>query len=487
MTTDSPSKVTYLTSKIFPNASKLKESLALGISFDTGVRIFQIHKTEVHLYYVNGLIDTNFIQRVIEDLVEINQIEINNKSVFSSIEERIVHHSVESVQTIEDVTKKVLSGLMVIVVDGEDRALVVDVRSYPGRGSMEPDTERVVRGARDGFVENIIMNTGLIRRRIRDPKLRNEILQVGARSKMDVCISYIEGLANPDLVKDLKDKMKNIDVEGMAMADKKLEEFLLKQSFNPFPLVRYSERPDVIATHIFEGHVAIIVDTSPSVIITPATYYHHMQHAEEFRQAPVVGTFLRWVRYLGIFISIFLLPFWLLLCMKPEILPAHLSYIGPKETSNIPIYLQLIIADLGIEFLRMASIHTPNAVSTSMGIIAAVLIGQVAIDVGLFQPEVVLYTAVSMIGSYATPSYELALANKLAKFGILILTAILGVKGFIIGSTIFILLLTSITTFNTPYLWPFIPFDGLAFYHFIIRTNSSKTKKGGKTIEDATL
>ncbi|ODG93618.1 MULTISPECIES: spore germination protein [Bacillaceae] len=479
---------TKLTNKLVTNAHTISDRIGYGVSFDVGKRVIFVNKVEVNLYYVNGLTDTSFIQRFLDDLIGLEKVE-KNKSMFKNIEDTIVHQSVEIVLTFEDVIKKVLSGLIVVLVDGEDKGLAVDVRSYPGRGPTEPDTERVVRGSRDGFTENIINNTGLIRRRIRDENLRNEILQVGESSKTDVCLTYIEGLAHAELVKEVRDRITGIHVDGLTMTDKKLEEFILKQGYNPFPLVRYSERPDVVANHILEGHVCIIVDTSPSVIITPATYYHHMQHAEEFRQTPSVGTFLRWCRYIGIFMSVFLLPFWLLLCNYPEVLPKSLSYIGPKETSNIPIYLQLIIADMGIEFLRMASIHTPNAVSTSMGIIAAVLIGQVAIDVGLFQPEVVLYTAVSMIGSYATPSYELALANKLAKFFILILTAILGVKGFMIGSTLFILFLASLNTLNTPYFWPFIPFDGRAFWHLVIRTKASESQKqkGGKTIGDATI
>lgn len=477
-----------LTSKLITNVNTLNERLGFGKSFDLGKRVLYVNKVEVQIYYVNGLIDTNFIQMILDDLIGLDVVD-KNKTVFKLVEESIVHHSVATILTVEEVIKNVLSGLIVILVDGENKAFAVDVRSYPGRGPTEPDTERVVRGSRDGFTENIINNTGLIRRRIRDENLRNEIFQVGDSSKTDVCITYIEGLANEGLVNEVRNRINKINVDGLSMADKKLEEFILKQGYNPFPLVRYSERPDVVANHVIEGHVIIIVDTSPSVIITPATYYHHMQHAEEFRQTPSVGTFLRWIRYIGIFMSVFLLPFWLLLCNVPEILPENLSYIGPKESSNIPIYLQLIIADMGIEFLRMASIHTPNAVSTSMGIIAAVLIGQVAIDVGLFQPEVVLYTAVSMIGSYATPSYELALANKIAKFAILIFTAVLGIKGFMIGSTLFILFLAGIKTLNTPYLWPFIPFDGRAFWHFLIRTKASESKqqKGGKTIGDATL
>jgi stage V sporulation protein AF len=481
-------KGTNLSTKIITNANELKKRLGIGVSFDTGNRVFHINSTEVQLYYVSGLSDTLYIQMILDELMSLKDID-TNKSVFQIVEEKINNQSVLKIKTFEEVTRYVLTGLIVILVDGVDKGFVVDVRSYPGRSPAEPDTERVVRGSRDGFIENIVINTALIRRRIRDDRLRHELIQVGTSSKMDVCIAYIEGIANKKLVDQIRQKIKSINVDGLSMSEKKLEEFLFQQNYNPFPLVRYSERPDVVSNHLIEGHVAIIVDTSPSVIITPTTYYHHIQHAEEFRQTPAVGTFLRWVRFFGVLLSIFLLPLWLLLCMHPEILPSGLSYIGPKETSNIPIFLQLVIADFGIEFLRMASIHTPSAVSTSMGIIAAILIGQVAIAVGLFQSEVVLYTAISMIGSYATPSYELALANKLAKFIILVFTALFGIKGFMVSSTVFILFLVSLKTVNTPYMWPFIPFDGRAFLHLVIRRKASETKKnkGGKTIGDATL
>lgn len=172
----------------------------------------------------------------------------------------------------------------------------------------EPDTEKVVRGARDGFTENIIENSGLTRRRIRDDRLRMEIMRVGERSQTVVSIAYLKDVADPGLVDVIKKEISKINVDGMAMSDKALEEFLVSQSINPFPLVRYTERPDVASAHLFEGHVLIYVDTSPSVMITPTTFFHHVQHAEESRQVPSVGTFIRWVRFFGVILSIFLLP-----------------------------------------------------------------------------------------------------------------------------------------------------------------------------------
>lgn len=200
----------------------------------------------------------------------------------------------------------------------------------------EPDTERVVRGARDGYTENIILNTGLTRRRIRDERLRNEILQVGVRSKTDICVSYIEGVADPELVKIVKKELKNITIDGITMADKVIEEYIVKQGYNPFPLVRYTERPDVAATHLLEGHIVIIVDTTPSVIITPTTLFHHVQHAEEYRQSAAVGSFLRFMRFTGIMFSLFILPFWLLLATNQDLLPQALEFIVARREQEHP-------------------------------------------------------------------------------------------------------------------------------------------------------
>ena len=449
--------------------SYMKNRVGLGDSFDLGVRKLTILKKGVHFYYVNGLCDTQPIVQIVKELVNINNREKISLQLQSIVENRIVHQSVDQLKTMDEVVDQVLSGLIVILVEGEGIGLAVDVRSYPGRQPQEPDTEKVVRGSRDGFVENIIVNTALTRRRIRDERLRFEMMKIGERSKTDVALGYIEDIANPDLVNVIKKELNTIEIDGIAMADKTVEEFLVKQGYNPFPLVRYTERADVAATHLLEGHVLIYVDTSPSVIITPTTYFHHLQHAEEYRQSPGVGTLVRWIRFLGVAASLLLLPFWYLFVQNSDLLPEVLSFIGPNEKSNIPILLQIFFADVGIEFLRLAAIHTPTPLSTAMGLIAAVLIGQIAIDVGLFVPEVILYVSLAAIGTYATPSYELSMANKIGRLFLLIVTAIFHVPGFVGGITVWLVLLASIKSLNTPYLWPFIPFDPKAFIQILIR------------------
>ncbi|AKS38767.1 stage V sporulation protein AF [Anoxybacillus gonensis] len=460
---------TPISPKLNENEQFFKDAIGVGTSFDLGVRKLNILKTDVHLYYCNGLCDTQYIIELLEMLVQVNDRERQPAKLPDIIENRLVHQQVNPVKSLDEAVDFLLTGLILLFIDGETKAFAVDVRSYPGRSPEEPDTEKVVRGARDGYVENIVVNTALTRRRIRDERLRFEMMQVGERSKTDICIAYIQDVADPGLVELIKKELNEIQIDGLTMADKTIEEFLVKQGYNPYPLVRYTERPDVAATHLLEGHVIIMVDTSPSVIITPTTYFHHVQHAEEYRQSPAVGTFVRWVRFLGIFASLFLLPLWFLFVLDPSLLPEKLAYIGPNEKTNIPIFVQLLIADIGIEFLRMAAIHTPTPLSTAMGLIAAALIGQIAIDVGLFVPEVILYVSVAAIGSFATPSYELSIANKIFRLLFLVVIALFGVPGFMIGVTIFLLFLANIRSLNTPYLWPFIPFDPGAFMQIIVR------------------
>jgi stage V sporulation protein AF len=454
----------------------MKVHVGLEQTFDIGVRKYKILKKEVHLYYLNGLVDTDFLMQNTEELVNLNNQERTTSDYLELIENRLVHQSVSRLKDVQEVVDRLLTGTIVIVIEGYSEALAIDVRSYPGRTPQEPDTEKVIRGSRDGFVENFIVNTALTRRRIRDGRLRFEKLTVGERSKTDIAIAYLKDVANPDLVNVIKKELEAIEIDAIPMADKAIEEFLVKQGYNPYPLVRYTERADIAATHILEGHVLIYVDTSPSVIITPTTYFQHLHHAEEYRESPMVGTFVRWARFLGVIASLFLLPLWFLFVLEPELLPKAIEFIGPNKKTHIPTVVQIFLADIGIFLLRLAAIHTPTPLATSMGLIAAVLIGQIAIDVGLFVPEVILYVAVAGVGTFTTPSYELGIANTISKLLLLIIVAIFKLPGFVVGITAYILFLASIRSLNAPYLWPFLPFHPKAFLEVLFRRAVPGTK-----------
>ncbi len=450
----------------------MKERLGIGTgtNFDVGAREMKILDHQIEAYYCTGLCDSSFIIELFRELLRIEHIHKPGVNVKEVIKNHLAHQQVTEIKTLDEVVDQMLSGLIVVLIDGEEIGLVIDVRSYPGRTPEEPDIERVVRGSKDGFTENIINNTALIRRRIRDERYRNEILQVGERSKTDVCICYLQDVANPGLVKALKKALKKIEVDGVPMADKTLEEYIVNQGLNPYPLTRYTQRPDVAAAHILEGHVLIICDTSPSVIIFPTTFFHHLQHAEEYRQTPVVGALLRFSRFAAVLTSVFLVPLWILMVMHPDLLPHWLDFIGPNKKGHIPLPMQILIAEIGIEIIRMAAVHTPSSLSTALGLIAAVLVGQIAVEVGVFSPEVILYTSVATIGSFATPSYELGLANKVTRVFLILLVLIFGVPGFMLGCLAVIVYLARVQNLNTPYLWPFIPFNPKAFLDVLVRT-----------------
>lgn len=372
----------------------LEDKLGFGKSFDVGQREIVVMERRIQLYYITGLVDSDLVVDLMTQLLLLNSLPHPNDDVFQTIHNRLVHQQVTVTDKVNDICTSVLSGLVAIIVDKETQAFVVDVRSYPGRGPSEPDTEKTVRGSRDGYTENIIVNTALTRRRIRTGKLRNIILKVGDQSKTDVVLMYIEDIADQSMVDEVKHRIEQVKVDGLTMTDKELEEFITGQVYNPYPLVRYTERPDVVAAHLYQGMIAIIVDTSPSVMIGPVTLFDHLTSVEEYRQTPAVGTFLRLIRYAGIIVSVFLMPTWLLFVLHPEYLPDFLNFIGPQEEGNIPIVLQVISGEIGMEFLRLASIHTPTAISSALGIVSAILIGQVAVDVGLFGPEILFYVAI---------------------------------------------------------------------------------------------
>lgn len=451
------------------NVAYLKEQLAVDKSFDLIFLELEYKGVKLALFTVDAFAKDVALTQIQRELnrskAEPDEVDL----VDYWIKSRIPYIELETSTDLEEVIIQILSGQSALLVDGYDNIILMDTREYPVRGPDEPDTEQVIRGSKDGFVETLVFNTGLIRRRVRDRTLRNEYLRIGRRSYTDLCITYVEDIADPALVRHIKKVLKKIDTDGLPMGDKTIEEYIFGQHYNPYPLVRYTERPDVASSHLFEGHVLIIVDGSPSVIITPTTFWHHLQHAEEYRQKPVIGSILRLVRFAAVWTSIFLLPLWFLFADNPDLLPEGLSYIGLNETGQVPLIAQFIIAEAGIEMLRMAAIHTPSALATALGLVAAILIGEVAIEVGLFSHEVVLYLAVAAIGTFATPSYEMSLANRLMRVILLLIAAFFHVPGYMAGSLALIFLLTFIKVYDTPYFWPFIPFNFRGFRDVLLR------------------
>lgn len=462
---------TYVDANYDKTVQWVKNELGEGDSFDIVVREMDMAGTRCALVAIDGLIKDDILTWIMQSLYVYQQDLKDTQNIKEFMMKAIPYIELKPERNKDELLFAVLSGSVLLVADGSADVFVIDARTYPARDPEEPEIERVVRGSRDGFTETIVFNTALIRRRLRDHKLRTKMLRVGKRSKADVCLCYIEDIADPELVQEITDRINKIEIDVIPMAEKAVEEMILPSNWwNPFPLVRYTERPDVAAVHLAEGHVLVMVDTSPSVIIAPATYFHHLQHAEEYRQNPSVGVYIRWVRFLAIAGSIIITPLWLLLALSPELLPESLKFIGPEKVGNVPLFLQFVIAEISLDLIRMAAIHTPSPLATALGLVAALLIGDIAVNIGMFAPEVILYTAVVAVGTYCTPSYEMAQANRLMRMFILLCTGFFRLPGFIAGIVISFLVLASTKSFHVPYLWPLIPFNFRALKTVLVRS-----------------
>lgn len=456
--------------KFDENIDYLIKELRIGKNFDVIHRPLEYGGLKFAMFLIDGFAAANILLLIMKEIEKRKPEDFENHAIDKLFKSFIPHVEVNTTEDLEEAIAQILAGQTAVVVEGGKQVILIDSREYPIRSPQEPDIERVVRGPRDGFVETIVFNLALIRRRVRDRSLVMEYVQVGKRSKTDIALVYIDSIVDMDHVKMLRDQLEKISIDGVAMGEKTIEEFVFGRNYNPYPLVRYTERADTSAVHLMEGHVLIVVDGSPSVMICPSTYWHHLQHAEEYRQKPLVGVFLRWARYIAVMASLFLLPLWYTYATNEQLLSERWKFIGVKDHGEISLIWQFLIAEVGIEILRMAAIHTPNALATALGIVSAIIIGDVAVQVGIFTHEVVLYVAVAAIGTFATPSYELSLANRMFRVFFLIMVALFQLPGLVTGITLWIILLAGTKSLNTPFLYPFIPFHPRDFRIMLART-----------------
>ncbi|MBY9081574.1 spore germination protein [Paenibacillus sp. HN-1] len=468
--------------------SVLTEVIGLDTSFDIVFREMSFAGTKAGLLFVSGFAKDFVMDEILKRLTYLTPSDMLTDAFAAFLNDYIPHIQVEKTDRFSEAVSKTMMGMSTLFVDGERHVIVMDTRAYPSRSPDEPTIERVVRGARDGFTETLLSNVALVRRRLRDPGLTFKLHQVGRRTNTDVAIAYIDDIVDKSQVEAVSEKIAAINIDGIPLADKQLEEAIVGKNWNPYPMVRYSERPDVVASHLMEGRVVVFVDTSPSVMVIPTTFFDLCQHAEENRQTPLVGSYLRWVRFIGILCSIFLLPLWMLFVMHPELKPASLEFIGPQKMAKIPLLAQFMMIELGVDLLRMAAVHTPTPLGSAMGLIAAIMIGDIAVKTGLFVNEVILYMALATIGMFATPSYELGLANRIVRLLLLLATGLFHVPGFVIGSTLLIVLLTLNRSYNSSYLWPFIPFNAKALGSILFRREvmASETRPSFNKTRDNT-
>ncbi len=423
------------------------ESLKFGTNFDVVRRQVGRGLKKGIVYYLSSLVSEVALCSALEGLDDA----FGPYSAASTLP----NGGVSTTEDYQEMIDNFMNGVAILLLEKLDYAIMIDVRLYPTRAVSEPTSEQTIRGSRDGFGESLNTNVGLIRRRIRDEHLVIKNYVVSKESKMCVALIYLENRANPGIVHDIERKIQEIDVDSLIMTDRALEELLFKQRYSPFPLVRYTERPDVAGINIMNGKIIVMVDTSASAIITPTTFIDHTKHVEEFRQSPMVGTFTRLLRSVAVLLSFILLPLWLALIKNDGFMNGLVIEVS-SQNSHL-LVLQIIIAELIFELLRIASIHTPSQLTSAVGLIAAIVLSQVSLDLGLFLPEIILMCAISAICGFATPSYELSMANKVVKILLIILVAILGKLGFLLGMLTLFIYLSTLKTWGLPYLYPFCP------------------------------
>ena len=376
----------------------------------------------------------------------------------------------------EELVTSVLMGKTLLLVEGLRGGAQIDAKSYPSRGVDEPPDGKVLRGSHDGFVEAVVPNMALLRRRIRDPHLTMEGLKVGKRSHTDAVLCYLDDKADPALLTAIREKLNAIDVNSLSMAQESVAEAIRpKQWYNPFPKVRYTERPDSAAASIMEGNVVLMVDNSPSVMILPTTFFDFTQEANEFYFPPLVGSYLRLLRIIVFLISLLITPTWYLMVKENGRLPEWLSFLSSPEPAALGLLWQLLVVEFLVDVLKLASLNTPDSLSNSFSMLGALILGDFAVQAGWLGPEVLVYMAFVSVASFAQPSYEMGYAFKLLRVALLLLTAVFDVWGYGLGILgILVLLATTKPLVGRGYLYPLIPFHGRALWRLLVREPISR-------------
>ncbi len=462
------------------NVALLSEILRVKESFDIIERHIDTADGEITLFYIDGFVKDSEMQRMMQYLIGAKSISGAGKMV-----RKLPYMEVELSTEVNDMVRGVLSGQSLMLAESfSDEAILMDMRTYPARNTAEPDSDRVMQGSHDGFVETLVMNTALIRRRIRDRRLTMEHIDIGGSSGTDIVICYMDGLADEKTVKEVKKKLLASAPKSLTLGFQSLAESLIRRGWlNPFPKIRTTERPDTAAAHLMEGSVLVICDTSPQVMILPTSIFDFLQQTDDFYFPPLTGSYLRIVRTLILLLSVVSTPLWYMCIYYSERLPSALAFLVPDEPGALPILLQLILVELAIDGLKIASMNTPDMLSNSLSVVGALILGDFAIEVGWLCADVIFYMAFVAIANFAQQNHELGYAFKFVRVITLLLTAALGIYGFV-GGLLFsaFLIVTNRNLLGKGYLYPLFPLNCKALLRLFVRVKKDDfSEKNGKS------
>ena len=433
----------------------IEKKLKYEINYDVVKRKLS---ESVTLYYLSSLVDFNCVNEIIKGYMI-------NKNI-------ILNGSIIKEDNYDNLLQSVLSGCLLFIEN--ETSYIVETRNYPTRGISESESEKSLKGSHDSFTESILINTALIRRRIKDEKFKCELISVGKETKTDITLNYIEGKVSVSLLKNVKRKLKNIDVDSLVLADKAISEATFSQKYQIFPKVRYSERPDIASIHILKGYIVLIVDTSSSCIIIPTTFFELNEQLEEYQLPPLISTFNRIFRFFCLIIGLYLLPIWFIMCIDKYSPTSSILII--EDLSKKELFSQIISVQIFLSAIRLASFNSTSMLSTSMSLFATLILSNLAVETGLLHPEVVFYGALSSICCYCISNYETSRAVSFWNTILIISVGLFGKIGFIIASTILFISLVTINTFNINYLYPFIPFDIKELFYKVFKVSGESNK-----------
>lgn len=438
----------------------LNTTLAVDKNFDLVHRMIHVGDKEACMYFVDGFCKDDVMQKILEYFIDMTPDRLPlDKHDMTKFD--VPYVEVEIAHEWSTIIISLLSGMFLLFIDGYTKVVMIDSRTYPARNVEEPEKDKVLRGSKDGFVETLIFNTALIRRRIRSTDLRMEMMNAGESSKTDIVVCYMEERVDKKFLEEIKTKIQTIKVDALTMNQESLAECLYRKKwYNPFPKFKYSERPDTAAAQVLEGNIVILVDNSPSAMIMPTTLFDVIDEADDYYFPPITGTYLRLTRFLIFLLTYLVTPSYLLICNYPEWVPKGLSFILLEENPNVPLIAQFLILELAIDGLKLASVNTPSMLSTPLSVMAALVLGEFSVNSGWFSPEVMLYMAFVAIANYTQSNYELGYALKFMRILTLLLTQFLGVWGYFGGILFsFVLLASNKTISHQGYLYPLVPFN----------------------------
>lgn len=420
------------------NVTYLNSILPVSESFDLIQRDMIIGEKQSTFYFIDGFTKDETMLKIMTSFFALKKDDMpSNATGFSKMV--LPYVEVDIIADFDMIIRNILSGVTCLFIDGYESCIAIDCRTYPARGVEEPDKDKSLRGSRDGFVETIVFNTALMRRRIRDPHLVMKMIELGNSSRTDVAVCYMADRVDQELLDNLLKRLDTINVDALRMNQQSLAEELFKRKwFNPFPKFKFTERPDTASVCLLEGKVVLLVDNSPSAMILPTSILDIIEEANDYYFPTLTNVYLKVSRAIITFATVFLTPVFLLFMQNLNWLPEAFQFVSLKDTVNIPLIFQLLILELAIDGLRLAAMNTPSMLSTPLSVIAGIVMGEFSVKSGWFNSEVMLYMAFVAVANYTQPNFELGYALKFMRLLLLVLTACFNWIGFLAGTIIII-------------------------------------------------